>query len=84
MNSLKNEIPLFEKEAFFLTDPIIKWKFLKFKFREFSGSFSVQKSKERKALQRKLEKRLTELESSLSTNQNNNMLEEYRTPCTIT
>ena len=76
VNSLKNEIPLFEKEAFFLTDPIMKWEFLKFKFREFSRSFSIQKSKERKARRCQLEK-LTELECLLSTIHNNNMLEEY-------
>ena len=56
MNSLKNKIPVFEKEVFFLTDPIMKWEFLKFKFREFSRSFSIQKSKERKARQCELEK----------------------------
>ena len=77
VNSLKNEIPLFEKEAFFLIDPIMKWEFLKFKFREFSTSFSIQKSKERKARQCELEKKLTEFQCSLSTNHNNNMLEEY-------
>ena len=77
VNSLKNEIPVFEKEVCFLTDPIMKWAFLKFKFREFSRSFSIQKSKERKARRCELEKRLTELECSLSTNHNNNMLEEY-------
>ena len=77
VNSLKNEIPVFEKEVCFLTDSIMKWEFLKFKFREFFRSFSIQKSKERKAQRCELEKRLTELECSLSTNHNNNMLEEY-------
>ena len=61
VNSLKNKIPVFEKEVCFLTDPIMKWEFLKFKFREFSRSFSIQKSKERKARRCELEKRLTEL-----------------------
>ena len=55
----------------------MKWEFLKFKFSEFSRSFSIQKSKERKARRCELEKRLTELECSLSTNHNNNMSEEY-------
>ena len=49
----------------------------KFMFREFPRSFSIQKSKERKAGRCELERRLTELECSLSTNHNNNMLEEY-------
>ena len=77
VNSLKNEIPVFEREVCFLTDPIMKWEFLKFKFREFSRSFSIQKSKEKKARRCELEKRLTELECSFSTNHNSNMLEEY-------
>ena len=77
MNSLKNEIPVFGKEVFFLTDPIMKWEFLKFKFRAFSRSFSIQKSEERKARRCELGKRLTELECLLSTNHNNNMLDEY-------
>ena len=77
VNSWKNEIPVFEKEVFFLTDAIMKWEFLKFKFREFSGSFSIRKSKEGKARRCELEKRRTELECSLSTKHNNNMLEEY-------
>ena len=55
----------------------MKWEFLKFKFREFPKSLSSQKSKERKARRCELEKSLTELECSLSTNHNNNMLEEY-------
>ena len=77
VNLLKNEIPVFEKEVFFLTDPVMKWEIPKFEFREFSRSFSIQKSKVRKTPQCELEKRLTELECSLSTNHNNNMLEEY-------
>ena len=55
----------------------MKWEFLKFKFREFSRSFSIQKSKERKARRCELGKRPTESECPLSTNHNNNMLEEY-------
>ena len=60
VNSLKNEIPLFEKDAL---------------FSQIQESFSIQKSKESKA--RRIEKRLTELECSLSTYHNSNMLEEY-------
>ena len=56
VNSLKNEIPVFEKEVCSLTDPIMEWEFLKFKLREFSRSFSIQKSKERKAQRCELEK----------------------------
>ena len=45
VNSLKNEIPVFEKEVCFLTDPIMKWEFLKFKFRQFSRSFQFKSQK---------------------------------------
>ena len=45
MNSLKNEIPVFEKEVCFLTDPIMKWEFLKFKFREFPEAFQFKSQK---------------------------------------
>ena len=78
INFLKSKIPLFEREASF-EDQISEWEFIKYKCREASRTYSIQKSKERKAWRVELEKKLTDLEGLVRTNSTENIREEYDT-----
>ena len=76
VNFLKSKIPLFEREASF-EDQISKWEFIKYKCREACRTYSIQKSKERRARRVELEKKLADLEQLLRTNNTENISEEY-------
>ena len=76
VNFLKSKIPLFEREASF-EDQISKWEFIKYKCREACRTYSIQKSKERRARRVELEKKLADLEQLLRTNNTENIGEEY-------
>ena len=76
VNFLKSKIPLFERESSF-EDQISKWEFIKYKCREACRTYSIQKSKERRARRVELEKKLADLEQLLRTNNTENISEEY-------
>ena len=57
VDMLKKEIPFFKKEVAQHTDPIVRWEYLKYKFRAFSRNYAIQKSKERKSQRVALEKK---------------------------
>ena len=46
---LKTEIPKFFQESEVLRNPMMRWEHLKYKVREFSKQYSVDKAKERRA-----------------------------------
>ena len=75
--SLETEIQTFAREGSSLAAPIMRWEYIKYKCREFSGNFSIKLSKERKARRLALEKRLANLEGLISSNSSWNLLEEY-------
>ena len=75
---LKKEIPFFKKEVAHHTDPIVRWEYLKYKCREVSKKYAMQKSKESKSQCVALEKKLTELENQLSTDSSAIMRENYK------
>ena len=56
VDMVKKEIPYFKKEVAQHTDPTVGWEYLKYKFREFSRNYAIQKSMERKAPRVTLEK----------------------------
>ena len=76
INSLKSKIPLFEREVSF-EDQISKWEFIKYKCKEACRTYSIQKSKERRARRVELERKLVDLERLLRTNSTENVSEEY-------
>ena len=45
--SLKTEIRAFAGESSYLADPIMRWEYMKYKYREFSRNFSIKMSKEK-------------------------------------
>ena len=77
VNLLKNEISRFSREIPDPSDPIVKWEYIKYKCREFSRQYSIEKLKERKSRRLFLENKLAEFEVKISTQSNDDILEEY-------
>ena len=75
---LKSQIPIFAREVSSINDPIMMWKYVKYKCREFSQSCSIKKAKERKSRRISLEKRIAELESLISYSSSQELLNEYK------
>ena len=67
----------FAREVSSINDPVMRWEYVKYKCREFSRSYSLQKAKERKSLRISLEKRIAELESLISSSSSQELLAEY-------
>ena len=65
---MKSEIPKFYQESEELRNPMMRWKYLKYKVRDFSKQYSVDKARERKAKPNKLELRVKELDVLISSN----------------
>ena len=74
---LKTEIPKFFQESEELRNPVMRWEYLKYKVREFSKQYSVEKAKEWKAKRNKLELRVKELEVLISHNAKKTVIQEY-------
>ena len=74
---LKTEIPKFFQESEELRHPVMRWEYLKYKVREFSKQYSVDKGKERRVKRNKLELRVKELEVLISSNAEEAVIQEY-------
>ena len=77
VNLMKDEILISCNELHKFTDPKVKWDFLKYKRRQFAKDYATRKAKERKAKRAALETKVGELESIISTNSNDLVIEEY-------
>ena len=73
----KTEIPKFFQESEELRNPMMRWKYLKYKVREFSKKYSVDKAKEMREKRNKLELRVKELEILISSNAEETVIQEY-------
>ena len=71
---LKTEIPKFFQESEELKNPMMRWEYLKYKVREFSKQYLVDKAKEQKAKRNKLELRVKVL---ISSNAEETVIQEY-------
>ena len=74
---LKTEIPKFFQKSEELRNPVMRWEYLKYKVREVSKQYSVDRDKERKAKRKKLELRVKELEVLISSNAEETVIQEY-------
>ena len=77
IDSLKSQIPIFARKVFSVDDPIMRRKYVKYKCRKFSLSYSIKKAKERKSRQISQEKRIVDLESLISSSSSQELLNEY-------
>ena len=74
---MKDDILTSSNELHKFTDPRVKWDLLKYKIRQFAKDYATRKAKEWKAKRVALETKVRELESIISTNSNNLVIEEY-------
>ena len=77
VNLMKDEILISSNELHKFTDPRVKWDFLKYKIGQFAKDYATRKAKERKAKRVALETKVRELETIISTNSNDLVIEEY-------
>ena len=77
VNLLKNEISRFARDVPDPSDPIVKCEYIKYKCGESSRQYSIEKLKERKSRRLFLENKLAEFEAKISTQSNDDILEEY-------
>ena len=82
LNLLKNEISHFARNVPDPSDLIVKWEYIKYKWRESWRQYSIETLKERKSRRPFLENKLAELEAKISTQSNDDILEEYNNECT--
>ena len=74
---MKSDIPKFYQESEELRNPVMRWEYLKYKGRDFSKQYSVDKARERKAKRNKLELRVKELDALISSNADKTLIQEY-------
>ena len=77
VNLMKDEIFISSNELRKFTDPRVKWDLLKYKIRQFAKDYATRKEKEWKAKRVALKTKVRELESIISTNSNDLVIEEY-------
>ena len=73
----KNKIPEFYQESEELGDDVVRWKFLKYKMRQYSMTYSKEKAFERKSTRFTLEKKVNELEIPIRSNSDEALLDQY-------
>ena len=74
---MKTEIPKFCDESLGIKDAMGRWEFLKYKMRQLSMKYSKEKAAERKSKRISLENSVKQLEIKISTNSNEELLEQY-------
>ena len=77
VNLLKNEISRFTRDVPDPLDPTVKREYVKYKCRESSKQYSTEKSKGKEVPMSLLENKLAEFEAKISTQGNDDILEEY-------
>ena len=74
---MRSEIPKFYQESEELRNPVIRWEYLKYKIRDSSKQYSVDKARERRAKRNKLELRVKEVDVLISSNAEDTFIQEY-------
>ena len=74
---MNSKIEDYIHEIMEISNPVIRWDFLKFKMRQFCMSYPKQKSRERKQKGMSLESKLKMLENNISVTSTDLELKEY-------
>ena len=77
VSQMNSKIEDYFHETMEISNPIIRWDFLKFKMRQFCMSYSKQKSKERYQQRMSLESKLKRLENNITVTSMDLELKEY-------
>ena len=75
---MKSEIPKFYQESEELRNPMMRWEYLKYKVRDFSKQYSIEKARGQKEKRNKLELRVKELDALISSNAEEALIQEYQ------
>ena len=74
---MNGKIEEYFHEIMEISNPVIRWDFLKFKMRQFCMSYSKKKSRERKQKRISLESKLESLENNITVTSTDLELKEY-------
>ena len=74
---MNSKIEEYFHEIMEISNPVIRWDFLKFKMRQFCMSYSKQKSRERKQKRISLESKLERLQNNITVTSTDLELKEY-------
>ena len=77
VSQMNGKIEEYFHEIMEISNPIIRWDFLKFKMRQFCMSYSKQKRRERKQKRISLESKLERLENNITVTSTDLELKEY-------
>ena len=77
VSQMNSKIEDYFHERMEISDPVIRWDFLKFKMNQFCMSYSKQKSRERKQKRMSIESKLKKLESNIIVTSTDLELKEY-------
>ena len=77
VSQMNSKIEEYFHEIMEISNPVIRWDFLKFKMRQFCMSYSKQKSRERKQKRISLESKLESLENNITVMSTDLELKEY-------
>ena len=77
VSQMNSKIEDYFHETMEISNPVIRWDFLKFKMRQFCMSYSKQKSRERKQKRMSLESKLKRLENNITVTSTDLELKEY-------
>ena len=77
VSQINSKIEDYFHETMEISNPVIRWDFLKFKMRQFCMSYSKQKSRERKQNRMSLESKLKKLENNITATSTDLELKEY-------
>ena len=77
VSQMNSKIEEYFHEIMEISNPVIRWDFLKFKMRQFCMSYSKQKSRERKQKRISLESKLESLENNITVTSTDLELKEY-------
>ena len=77
VSQMNSKLENYFHETMEISNPVIRWDFLKFKMRQFCMSYSKQKSREKKQKRMSLESKLKKLENDITVMSTDLELKEY-------
>ena len=77
IEGLRQKIQVYLLESSEASTPNARWDYIKYRMRQFSKKFSIDKAKKRKARRLELESKVKEFEEQLTTDSNDQFINDY-------
>ena len=77
IEGLRQKIQVYFLESSEASTPNARWDYIKYRMRQFSKKFSIDKAKKRKARRLELESKVKEFEEQLTTASNDQLINDY-------